>query len=83
MSEQSTDHQIGRISGRLDSVEREVSRIEQRLDDRLRKIDANLDRIQNTLSAAGGSWRALLWIGAAVVGLAAILATVVHWITGK
>jgi prefoldin subunit 5 len=83
MTEQSVDHQIGRISGRMDSVEREVSRLEQRLDERLRSIDTSLDQIQATLSAAGGSWRTLMWVGAAVTAMATILAAVVHWITGK
>jgi actin-related protein len=80
---ESVDHQIGRISGRMDALDQNFKGLEMRIENRLNHLDANVKVIHDAVTAAGGSWRTLVWLGAAVTALATILASVLHWITGK
>lgn len=80
---ESVDHQLGRISGRIDALDSNFKGLEQRIETRLNTLDLNVKVIHDAVTSAGGSWRAVMWMGVVVGGLASVLAVVIHWITGK
>ena len=80
---QSTDHQIGRISGRLEAVEGNVRRLEERIETKLRDLDTKIGKIHDVVTSAGGSWKAIAAIGSLIAVCGGLVAGFLQWIGHK
>ena len=57
------DRALGRLEGKLEEVLNDRQRRDDAVDDRLARIEAKLEKIDDTLASAKGGWKVLLMIG--------------------
>jgi len=77
------DHQIGRISGRLEVVERNMTDLERRIEKKLDSLERMVEATHNVVTSAGGSWRALAILGTIVAVLGGLITGLLQWIGHK
>lgn len=97
MSNDSLDHQIGRISGRMEAIETNQRDLEHRIDKRLeenariqKEMVGKVDKIHDAVTAHLSAWKTVATIGACLSGIVVALAAVVgaavavwRWVTGR
>lgn len=63
---------MGRIEGRLESVE-----------DRMGNMDEKIDRLLETVNSARGGWHAIMWFGGSAAAIGAAAAKLFMYFMGK
>lgn len=60
---------VGRLEGRMDAVESEISGIRSEL----HAMRQTLEQVNTTLTTAKGGWRMLVVVGSAIAGIAGVV----------
>lgn len=69
VSHNDINRSLGRLEGKLEQVLESRKQRDEHVDDRLARIEAKLEKIDDTLASAKGGWKVLLIIGG-IAGMA-------------